>query len=177
MIRLPHSHVRILSTAAVAVLGLGAVPAMAVDGSRWGARDPVTQCAAIGASTALDSNAVMALVRCEREQATASDELWLIEDFAVQIGAARPHKGREELMTMADSDTSKSVHSLRGSWTWVVCRDPKAIAYSGGDPAKNCGQARVAKAEGACWASSFGTWRCNMTGPAAAREVGYPPPR
>ncbi|MCW1840416.1 hypothetical protein [Prosthecomicrobium hirschii] len=177
MVRLQHSHVRILSMAAVAVLGLGTGPAMAVDGSRWGARDPVTQCAAIGASTALDSNAVTALVRCEREQATASDELWLVEDFSVQIGAARPHKGREELMTMADSDTSKSVHSLRGAWTWVVCRDPKAVAYSGGDPARNCGQARVAKAEGACWVTSFGTWRCNMTGPAAAREVGYPPPR
>lgn len=165
-------------------LGASLVGAMALtaeagwaagEGARWGARDPVLTCPQISAQ--IDSTSAVGLLRCARESITASDELWLLEDVSVQVGAARAFQGRGELMTMPDADTSKPVHSLQGSWTWVTCRDPKAVSRTGGDPGRNCTQARVAKAEGACWMTTFGTWRCNMTGPSASATTGHPPPR
>lgn len=147
------------------------------EGARWGARDPVLQCAEIESDDAPSQDAVIGLIRCEREAITASDELWLLEDVSVRIGAAREHQGHNEFMTMPEADTAAPVHPLRGAWTWVVCRDPRAMAIVGGDPAANCSHARVEKAEGACWKTTFGNWRCNMTGPAASAEKGFPPPR
>ncbi|PWR20917.1 hypothetical protein [Zavarzinia compransoris] len=160
----------------VAVLA-GAQAEAGEGGERWKARDPVTACPEIDAAAAPTADVVATLVRCEREDVTVTDELWLMEELTVRIGAARAHLGAGEFMTMPESDTAKPVYSLRGAWTWVVCRDPKAVAIVGGDPARNCSHARVEKAEGACWVTTFGTWRCNMTGPAAALQAGFAPPR
>jgi hypothetical protein len=156
---------------------LAGSPAGAAEGARWGARDPLTTCAEIDGADAPAAEAVADLVRCERETVTASDELWLMEDVAVRVGGARAHLGQDELMSMPDADTAKPVHPLRGSWTWVVCRDPAAMAIVGEDGAHNCSHARVEKAEGACWMTTFGTWRCGLTGPAASAEHGFAPPR
>lgn len=179
MIDRMNRPLKALALALAASLALPhAIPmaAAAGEGARWGARDPVTACPEVTGDTP-STEAVLALVRCEREEITATDELWLMEDFTVKIGAARAHQGINELMSMPDSDTAKPVHSLRGAWTWVACRDPQALTRSGGDPARNCSHARVEKAEGACWTTTFGTWRCNMTGPAASPQPGFAPPR
>ncbi|ESQ79781.1 hypothetical protein [Asticcacaulis sp. YBE204] len=145
-------------------------------GAQWGARNPVTKCADITSKTLPPVAALQGLVRCERETINASDELWLVEDLVIKASKPRPHMGRGEYMTMPDSDVKKPVHSLQGSFTWVVCRDPKAVKIGGGNPALNCSRSRVEKAQGACWMTVFGTWRCNMTGPSGPAQTNLPPP-
>ncbi|MDC7682553.1 hypothetical protein PQU92_04655 [Asticcacaulis sp. BYS171W] len=160
-------------TAAVALAGLAFAGEV---GARWGTRDPVTKCADITSKALPAQAAIDGLFRCAREEITYTDELWLVEDLSIKVGKARPHQGRNELMTMPDSDTTKAVYPLQGSWTWVVCRDPKAVKIGGGNPALNCSRAAVTKAQGACWKTSFGTWRCNMTGTTGPRTSNLPPP-
>ena len=147
------------------------------DGTRWNARGPVIQCADISTSQLPPVEAIIDLVRCEREEINYSDELWLLENVSVRVGKGRANAGRGEFMTMPDADTSKQVYDLQGSWTSFVCRLPEAVAYTGGDAAKNCSKSEVAQAKGACWMTTFGVWRCNMSGPGAGLEAGYAPPQ
>ena len=152
-------------------------PSAAEGGARWGARDPVTVCIEVSTAAPPSKQDIANLIRCEKETITATDELWLVDDLSVQIGASRLHLGINELLTMPDSDTAKEVYPIRGSWIWAVCRDPKALTISGEDPARNCTRTPIAKAEGACWMTTFGSWRCNMTGPSGAAEKGFAPPQ
>ncbi|CAN7302267.1 hypothetical protein LJR030_002716 [Rhizobium sp. LjRoot30] len=174
-----RSAIRIAGLVAGAVsMALTSTGSFAAEGgARWGARDPVTVCREITTAAPPAEEDIANLVRCEKETITASDELWLVDDLSVQIGASRPHLGVNELLTMPDSDTAKEVYPIRGSWTWAVCRDPQALTISGEDPTKNCTRTPIARAEGACWMTTFGSWRCNMTGPTGAAEKGFAPPQ
>ena len=147
------------------------------DGTRWGARGPVTTCADISTSKLPPMDAVEDLIRCEREDMTYSDELWLLEDFSIRSGKTRDYKGRDEFMTMPDANTSAQVYDLQGSWTSFVCRLPEAVAYTGGDATRNCSKSEVTQGKGACWMTTFGVWRCNMTGSGTSAEAGFAPPQ
>ena len=152
---------------------LFAAVAHADSGARWNARDPVTECPDIRTEAAPDAANTLALFRCAREEINASDELWLVEDAVIEMGEGRPNGGGNELMTMPDADTDKPVYPLKGSWTWVTCRDPKYTT----DPALNCSRSEVKKGQGACWMTTDGLWRCNMTGTTGSRTEGHPPPK
>lgn len=150
--------------------------AFAEGGGRWGARDPVTECVQVTTPEGPAIDQVVALVRCRNETITRYDELWLLEDLKLQIGAARAHQGYDEYINMPDADTSKPVHDLRGSWISVMCRIPSGVAATGGDPSRNCTHQVVTAGKGACWMTSFGDWQCNVSG-SGERSDGHPPPQ
>jgi hypothetical protein len=156
-----------------AALIAGATVALAASGAQWGARDPVTDCPDFRDAEPPAIDGVMTLFRCSREEITSGDELWLVEDLVIEVGAGRENAGYNELMAMPNADTTKPVYPLSGSWTWVACRDPKYTT----DPALNCARAEVRKAQGACWMTTDGLWRCNMTGTTGSRTEGHPPPK
>ncbi|BCW90028.1 hypothetical protein sos41_31960 [Alphaproteobacteria bacterium SO-S41] len=158
---------------AAAALLAGATTAEAASGAQWNARDPVTDCPEFRDAEPPGNDGVVALFRCSREEITSGDELWLVEDPVIQVGEGRPNGGYNEMMSMPNADTTKPVYPLTGSWTWFTCRDPKYTK----DAALNCSRAEVTKAQGACWMTTDGVWRCNMTGTTGARTEGHAPPR
>lgn len=138
----------------------------------WGARKAAT-CAKVGQvpSAAFATQ----LVRCAKEnQSMASGESWLVEDLQVQVGGPTSFAAMYNSVTMPDADTRKKVYPIRGSWTWSVCilrKDAKIY----GDPNKNCRETPVTQATGACWATTFGDWRCQMNGTSGTTQTKLPP--
>lgn len=91
----------------------------------------------------------------------------LMERLTVQVGGAMPFVALYNTFTMPDADTTKRVHPLRGSWTWSRCLSRRDAAIYG-SAELNCREAVVPSGTGVCWRTTFGDWRCLLTGPAQA---------
>ncbi|GAP36228.1 hypothetical protein ABXN37_13830 [Piscinibacter sakaiensis] len=155
--------VRSVSCAALLSVATGAF-AQIDPASPWGARAPA-RCDGVKPAGTPTPAQVKQLLRCTHEQGSASSgELWLMEDLAVEIGSGQPFKAFYNTYTMADADTSKPVHPIRGSYTWSVCMLRKDAVVARRDPDQNCRETAVNDAKGVCWRTAFGDWRCSMTG-------------
>ena len=167
---------RVLGLVSLGMLCVTAVWAAEGSGADWGARDPAG-CTPLTQAGPPSAEQAVALMKCKREAAMASGELWLMENVVVQIGGARPYLEQYESVVMPDADVAKPVYPVRGSWTWAVCISRHDAAIGGGNPDLNCSESDVRDAKGACWQTTFGDWQCTMNGTTGATRQGTAPPR
>ena len=149
---------------AVLIAGLsGPVLAAGVSGADWGARDPLA-CAPLQQAAPPSPEQVGLLVQCERESAsTSSGELRLIKAITVQVGKPMPGPEAFLLYSLPEVDVAAPVYPLRGAMTWSVCMTSYSAGLYG-DPGLNCREYDIPQAKGMCWTTSFGDWRCTLSG-------------
>ena len=103
-----------------------------------------------------------ALVQCAWEgKSTTSGmnpSLSLVTDLQVQMST--PHPFRMGYVNPTDVDTSGKVYDLRGQGTSWNCSPVGGVYVAG----QNCSRSgAVPKGVGACWHTTFGDWKCEMT--------------
>jgi hypothetical protein len=144
-------------------------------GAPYGARDPVA-CPSLKQAQAPSPQQAAVLVRCKRETLNSgSGELWLMENTVVDsIGPAQHFTTLYNVLTMANADTTKPVHVIKGSWRWVVCISRKG---AGANADVNCRETPVTGATGGCWRTTAGEWACAMNGRSGETRQGVRAPR
>lgn len=146
-------------------------PAVATEGSGadWGARDPAG-CTGLQQAEPPTAEQAVDLLRCGLEYASpSSGELRLIKDVQVQFGKAMPGPDWYLQYSLPEADVSAAIYPIRGAITWSVC----ITTYSAGlygDPALNCREYDIPQAKGLCWPTTFGDWRCTMSGDTGAQR-------
>ncbi|HTD28760.1 MAG TPA: hypothetical protein VK660_05175 [Xanthomonadaceae bacterium] len=109
------------------------------------------------------------MVQCSMDGLTATG-LGLIQDVKLEMGASRPFNNWSDL-GLSGIDSNAKVVPLRGSYTGYFC------GLVGTAPAGHtCLKSVVPVAEGWCWRTSFGDYKCKMQGSAPNMESGMPPP-
>lgn len=155
----------LLATVPLAVLGMAilATPASAqTDAAAYGTRAPV-QC---GPFRSFDGTPAAAtrIWQCASERdalPSASGSLYLLEDIAIQVGAARAYSVVQD-MYLTEPDPAGRVYPLRATWTLVQCSVIRDFAplYNIGS---NCNE-YYKRGEGSCYRTLFGDWRCSLNG-------------
>ncbi len=130
-------------------------------GAKYGSRDPIT-CADTKAPVKGAITAALATqyARCAAEGADR-DNIWLLEDLKIQVGAATPYDPKYHYP--ADIDVKAPVYSLRGSYKRYACApisDDKGWENRGA----NCTVFYNTKATGVCFKTNFGDWYCGIGG-------------
>lgn len=127
-------------------------------GARFGgAREP-RSCADYTAPTrgAITSALAAKYVICDVE-AEHMTSLLLVDNVRVQVGATRPFQALTDSYT--DIDHAAPVYPIRGSFVEYSCSEPNAAV---GTVGKNCTVYDQPHAQGVCYKTSFGDWRCRM---------------
>ncbi len=156
-------RMRRLAAGAALVGAVGVVPHASAQsapyagtGAAYATRDPA-RCPAVRSVPSATQAAQ--IVQCSLEHPG-----WLYEHVTVQIGGGRP----AQYDGYSDLDRSKSVYPIRGSFTVYRCQDLKE--YPSMAP-NNCSVSDVRAATGICYQTTFGDWRCKMSGELAARPA------
>jgi len=156
--------------AAALLIGLPAAAQTGV-GAPFGARDPKT-CASTAAPAhgAPSAEQARLYVMCGFEHAKGSGslgELYLTDAVTVQVGKGRPFEYGDG---QGDIDVKAAVIPIRGAMTYYRC-----YPISSGHPnGQSCKKTEWPKAEGECYRTSFGDWRCYMTDTVSAKaDTGY----
>ena len=111
-----------------------------------------------------------ALVQCTMDQDRPTG-LFLMQEVMVQIGAPRNYLVDIDGELLA-IDPTALVYPLVGSLKHYWC-SPVGIGYPAG---KNCTLSPMPQAAGKCWKTTFGDWKCNLTGPTPNQRTGMPGP-
>jgi hypothetical protein len=99
------------------------------------------------------------LVQCTMDSVSATG-LGLFQDVRLDLGGSRAFvywtdAGLESI------DMKAQVYPLQGSYTGYFCTLASASLNG---PGQNCIKSAVPKAQGWCWKTSFGEWKCKMQG-------------
>lgn len=163
---------------ALAGLLLLAGPAMALGGSgaEFGARDP-GGCPSIQLNGPPSPDQVVTMLRCQHEVALDTGQLWLMENVKVQVGKGVPFVEADDSFVMPDADIMSTAYNIRASFTYAVCMTvADAAIYNRGDA--TCEEMEMpAVAQGICWQTSFGDYRCRVVGPTTRTGRFIPPPQ
>jgi hypothetical protein len=149
-------------------------PALAAgEGRAFGARDPVT-CSSTAAPTSGGPSAAQAAryVTCDREKLLGG-QLYLITNLRIAVGPPRPLQyGVDNAYEYAPN---MPVYPIRGSLRAYHCDPVSSIM---GNAGKNCAYVDEPNAQGICYRTSFGGWRCAMRDPLHTMNtaVNVPPP-
>jgi hypothetical protein len=138
--------------------------------ARFQAREP-RKCSAVKSPPS--ASQAVALIQCTREQMNAHED-WVTQNVQVEMGSSRAFNYESDA-GLPEIDTSSKVIPIRGSFTGYVCA---VIGEVGGVQGKNCMKGVVASAQGACWKTNFGDWKCNEDGvinPTTWNEAPPPP--
>jgi hypothetical protein len=131
------------------------------------ARAPRT-CTSVTKPPSASQAAVM--VQCTMDSLSYTG-LGLIQDVKLQIGSPRAFVYYSDA-GLAGIDLNAQVYPLRGSYTGYFCRLTSTVL----DPsAGSCIKSVVPVAEGWCWKTSFGDYKCKMQGGAPKMENSPPP--
>jgi hypothetical protein len=128
-------------------------------GAKYGARDPFT-CKSTkqplqGAPSAEQAKAYL-IGRFEKETGTGTlGQLYLTENVKLEIGKGRPF---EQGDGSGDADVSELVYPIRGSFTYYRCYPINSVYPVG----QSCKKIESPNAEGFCYKTTFGDWRCSM---------------
>ena len=144
-------------------------------GAKYGSRDPY-KCPSAktpekGAPTAAQVRAYIIGQR-EYETGTGNDAvLYLTDNVTAEIGKGRPFEKGDG---SDDIDTAELVYPIRGTITIYTCY-PINIAHPAG---KNCKKVEFPKAEGLCYKTTFGDWKCSLMDVQHRKVYGgyFPPP-
>jgi hypothetical protein len=96
--------------------------------------------------------------------------LTLTQDIKLEMGVSRPFVYNTDA-GLAGIDLNAQVYPLRGSYTWNFCRTIGNGVPAGASCVKNV----VPVAQGWCWKTSFGDYKCKMQGAAPKMEAGAAP--
>ena len=132
------------------------------------ARAPRT-CSTVTNPPSVSQAAVM--VQCSMDALTDTG-LGLIQDVKVQIGKPRPFNNWSDLGLLS-IDPSATVYPLQGSYTGYFCSLISNMAPAG----QSCLKSTVPAAQGACWKTSFGDYRCKLQGGAPQTVGAMPAPK
>ena len=99
-----------------------------------------------------------ALVQCNSESQTASS-ITDIQNVVIQTGGTRPF-GQERDYNLDTVDVKAQILPIRGTETQVLCYATSVYRPVG----HNCGEVDIIHAEGVCFKTTFGDWRCTMSG-------------
>jgi hypothetical protein len=109
------------------------------------------------------------LVQCTME----ADSLFgvgLIQDVQLEIGVPRPFVYQTDA-GFPGIDLNAKVYPLRGSYTGYLCKTINNQNPQG----KSCVVSAVPEADGWCYKTSFGDWKCRMQGLVPKMVAGPPP--
>ena len=110
------------------------------------------------------------MVQCTMDAVSATG-LGLIQDVKLDMGSSRPFVYYSDA-GLAGIDLNAKVYELRGSYTGYFCT---LVSASLNPPGQNCLKSVVPSAQGWCWKTSFGDWKCKMQGGAPDSVVAAPP--
>ncbi len=122
----------------------------------YDARAPRT-CSKVTSPPSAAQAAVM--VQCTMDALSATG-LGLIQDVKLEMGSSRPFVYYSDA-GLAGIDLNAKVYELRGSYTGYFCT---LVSASLNGPGKNCIRSVVPVAQGWCWKTSFGDWKCKIQG-------------
>jgi hypothetical protein len=118
------------------------------------ARAPRT-CAAVKSPPSVAQATVM--VQCSMD-ALSDTGLGLIQDVKLQMASSRPFAFWTDA-GLADVDQKADVYPLQGSYTGYFCRLANTAPAG-----QSCLKSAVPVAQGWCWKTSAGEWKCKMQG-------------
>jgi hypothetical protein len=130
------------------------------------ARAPRT-CAKVTSPPSAAQAAVM--VQCGMDSLSPTG-LGLTQDVKLEIGSPRPFVYWTDA-GLEGIDLKATVYPLRGSYTGYFCRLISNMAPAG----RSCIKSVVPSAQGWCWKTSFGDWKCKLQGAAPKMEAGAAP--
>jgi hypothetical protein len=110
------------------------------------------------------------MVQCTMDGLSATG-LGLIQDVKLEMGSSRPFVYWTDA-GLDGIDLNAKVYPLRGSYTGYFCT---LVSASLNGPGQNCIKSVVPVAQGWCWKTSFGDWKCKLQGGAPKMENGAPP--
>jgi len=110
------------------------------------------------------------LVQCTMDSLSYTG-LGLIQDVKLQMGSSRAFVYYSDA-GLAGIDLNAQVYPLRGSYTGYFCRLVSTVL---GPAGKSCIKSAVPAADGWCWKTSFGDYKCKLQGGAPAMEDSAPP--
>jgi hypothetical protein len=125
-------------------------------------------CASVKSPPSAAQAAVM--VQCTMDSLSATG-LGLIQDVKLEMGSSRDFVYYSDA-GLAGIDLKAQVYELRGSYTAYFCT---LVSASLNGPGKNCLKSVVPTAQGWCWKTSFGDWKCKMQGGAPDSVIGPGP--
>ena len=111
------------------------------------------------------------LVQCSMD-GLASTFLGLVQDVKLQIGKSRPFVYETDA-GMPGIDLTAQVYPLQGSYTAYMCRPINNMSPAG----RSCIKSVVPAAQGWCYKTSFGDYKCRMNGNPPKMEQGMPAPQ
>jgi len=132
------------------------------------ARAPRT-CASVTSPPSVSQATVM--VQCSMDALTDTG-LGLVQDVKLQIGKPRPFAEWTDA-GMPGIDLTATVYPLQGGYTGYFCRIINNMAPAG----QSCIKSVVPVAQGWCYKTSFGEYKCRMQGGAPKMEQGMPAPQ
>lgn len=128
-------------------------------GAPYGARDPQT-CADTTSPTkgAISAAQATIYVICSEEK-VYENHLYLVENVKVQVGGSVPDNVNNFLG--GDIDPNSPVYPLRASLDEYNCSKVSDIT---GNAGKNCSVYPRPSAKGYCARTTFGDWKCRLSG-------------
>ena len=112
------------------------------------------------------------LVQCTMDSASYTG-LGLIQDVKLEMGSSRALVYYTDA-GLAGIDLNSKIYELRGSYTGYFCN---LVSASLNGPGKNCVKSAVPVAQGWCWHTTFGDWKCKMQGGAPDMVDAQPAPK
>ncbi len=167
--------VLLATIAAIFILGaFGSTFAQGV-GAKYGSRDPKV-CGNTKNPTkgAISSAQATEYIICGKER-DEGGHLTLVENLKIQLGAATPFN-RNTFGYASDVDAKFPVYPFRASLDMYQCNE---VSDSMENRGKSCTVYVRPKATGVCVKTTFGDWRCELSGfdvGGAERKFDMPPP-
>jgi len=124
-------------------------------GAKYGSREPRT-CAdmKIPARGAITAALAAKYFICAAEKED-SRYLYLVDNVKTEVGVGRPYNRNMDI-NLPQIDVRFPVYPIRGSHTQYQC-NPESDYYG---PGKNCNRYEHQNANGFCYKTTFGDWRC-----------------
>jgi hypothetical protein len=95
----------------------------------------------------------------------------LVQDVKPEVGKPRPFVYATDA-EMPGIDLDAKVYPLQGSYSAYMCKTITTQTPAG----RNCNKMVYAEANGWCYKTSFGDWKCRMVGQGGQMLQGQPPP-
>jgi hypothetical protein len=111
------------------------------------------------------------LVQCSMD-GLAGYHLGLVQDVKLQFGKSRPFVYNTDA-ELPGIDLTAQVYPLQGSYTAYMCEPINNMSPAG----RSCTKSVVPAAQGWCYKTSFGDYKCRMAGNPPKMEQGMPAPQ
>jgi hypothetical protein len=110
------------------------------------------------------------LVQCSME-ADTDFGVGLVQDIKIEMGKSRKFIYNTDA-GLPGIDLDAQVYPLQGDYTAYLCRTINNMSPAGA----NCGKTVMTSANGWCYKTSFGDYKCRMQGGASQTTQGQPAP-